>query len=931
MSMIMNHDITSLMGQRIMQKNTLAMKRSLEKLSTGMRTKIADIDNTAGLAISETMRSRIFGMDKALYNSQDGISLIQTANGALDQTQSMLQRMRELSVQAANDVLTQQDRSYIQVEINEIRDQISLIANTTQFNRKKILSGDNAVLWSSTDSKVKAVIKGGLRSIDQFGQKYAVDGNFKIRVSAEAGKAEVQKTDVFTVKHDDVVTDKTLQKDYGIKDVHVTGALPSGNYTVKHDGDVSYATEGVFMGSVNLGGRQDSIESTIEFQETSAPVTKVSVVTSDGVEIWSTSGTNIFGAKESTAEEQAAFFTGGTSSSGKTYTGVKDEIIAAAKNKGIYITGFEDSSEGDTGLTLTATTTGGGNAPAMYVKYEGGGSGTAPITTAGSNTTEILDASDVFSLTVEDTNTENASVLFEVTHVDAVNGLVTLNAKASKLSQDGLNTFARQDNIVVSAEEDSSVGLTGLFGGTSGTANASISLNDISGVKEGAKFVYFVGAGGAAQSNENETDINITGFADSSDPDKSYGGAFNGEMIHYTLDGSKTANTELKFTNYFINGRSGDVTQGTITLETGSAFKSESLTGGRLGSYDAILANFNASYVGKVADGDTKLRDLDKFWTADGEFILEEPKELTLTQGDGKQAKVMLYAGDTLNDAAKKINNAIASELGQSVYVDDATKFVTFVDGNTKGAESVEGTMVIRSALAGEKGKITLSGSEDLLKAFSLNTIQDAAENKYSVSVIDAHDDSLIAENVKITGNRLVGVIHKNVDVEFDPMMGINAAWNEDTQNFMYSVTKTSESVLHLADNTTVFQTGASEGDDVLLNIGDMGSHSLGLDGVNVMSRERAANSITLIDAAIDRVSMQQASLGAAQNRLEHHINNLTKETEALTEANSHIRDTDYQKEILEYAKMQILMQANTTMLAQSNEMQRSSILGLLR
>ncbi|MBQ3449553.1 MAG: flagellin [Synergistaceae bacterium] len=259
MSMIMNHDITSLMGQRIMQKNTLAMKRSLEKLSTGMRTKIADIDNTAGLAISETMRSRIFGMDKALYNSQDGISLIQTANGALDQTQSMLQRMRELSVQAANDVLTQQDRSYIQVEINEIRDQISLIANTTQFNRKKILSGDNAVLWSSTDSKVKAVIKGGLRSIDQFGQKYAVDGNFKIRVSAEAGKAEVQKTDVFTVKHDDVVTDKTLQKDYGIKDVHVTGALPSGNYTVKHDGDVSYATEGVFMGSVNLGGRQDSI------------------------------------------------------------------------------------------------------------------------------------------------------------------------------------------------------------------------------------------------------------------------------------------------------------------------------------------------------------------------------------------------------------------------------------------------------------------------------------------------------------------------------------------------------------------------------------------------------------------------------------------------------------------------------------------------
>ncbi len=177
MSMIMNHDITSLMGQRIMQRNSLAMKRSLEKLSTGLRTKIADVDNTAGLAISETMRSRIFGMEKALYNTQDGISLIQTASGALEQTNSMLMRMRELSVQAANDVLTQQDRSYIQVEINEIRDEITRLANTTQFNRKKILSGDNAVLWSSTDKQVKAVINGGIRSIDQFGQKYAVDEN----------------------------------------------------------------------------------------------------------------------------------------------------------------------------------------------------------------------------------------------------------------------------------------------------------------------------------------------------------------------------------------------------------------------------------------------------------------------------------------------------------------------------------------------------------------------------------------------------------------------------------------------------------------------------------------------------------------------------------------------------------------------------------
>ena len=928
MSMIMNHDITSLMGQRIMQKNTLAMKRSLEKLSTGMRTKIADIDNTAGLAISETMRSRIFGMDKALYNSQDGISLIQTANGALDQTQSMLQRMRELSVQAANDVLTQQDRSYIQVEINEIRDQINLIAESTQFNRKKILSGDNAVLWSSTDSQVKAVIKGGLRSIDQFGQKYAVDGNFKIRVSAEAGKAEVQKTDIFKVKHDDVVTDKTLHYDYGVNDVSVSGELPSGNYSIKHDGSVNYATEGVFMGSIGIGGIQDSVDSTIEFQNTTAPVSKVSVVTSDGIEIWSTSGANVFGLTEASAEDQAAFFAGGTVSSGKTYSGVKDEIIANAHEKGITITGFPDSVSGNTEFTLTAKTTD-GSAPVLYIRYEGGGS-SSPSTTGGSHTTQSLNASDVFSLNIDSNNTENASVLFEVTHVDSVNGLVSLKATASKLSQEGVNSVAVQDNILISSG-NSSAGLDKLFGSTSGTANASITLNDLSGVTEGAKFVYFVGAGKASDGNNDEIDINISGFSDGSDPNKWDGGPMNNQAIHYVLDGSKTADRELNFTNYFVNGKSGEITQGTITLETGSAFKSDSLSGGKLGSDDTSLANFNASYSGKVANGSTKLRDIDKFWTSEGTFILEQPKELTLTQGDGKQSKVMLYAGDSLDDVARKLNNAIANGLGQSKYVDDAAKFVTFVEGGTKGAESVGGTMVIRSALAGEKGKITLSGNEDILKAFSLNTIQEAKENQYNVSVINAHDGSVLADNVKITGNRLVGVIHKNIDVELDPMMGIKATWNNDINNFVYSTTDTSESILHLADNTTVFQTGASEGDDVLLNIGDMSASALGLDGVNVMSRERAAYSMSLIDSAIDRVSMQQASLGAAQNRLEHHINNLTKETEALTDANSHIRDTDYQKEILEYAKIQILMQSNTAMLAQSNEMQRSSILGLLR
>ena len=100
---------------------------------------------------------------------------------------------------------------------------------------------------------------------------------------------------------------------------------------------------------------------------------------------------------------------------------------------------------------------------------------------------------------------------------------------------------------------------------------------------------------------------------------------------------------------------------------------------------------------------------------------------------------------------------------------------------------------------------------------------------------------------------------------------------------------------------------------------------------VNVMSREAAARSISIIDLATDHVSMQMAKLGASQNRLEHHINSLTKEMEALTDANSNIRDTDYAKELLEYTRMRILMESNSAMLAQSNAIQQQSILSLMR
>ncbi|MFB5674710.1 flagellin [Paenibacillus terreus] len=138
--MRINHNISSYNAQRQLTINNSAQSKSLEKLSSGYRINRA-ADDAAGLAISEKMRNQIRGLEQANKNSLDGISLIQTAEGALNETHAMLQRMAELYVQGANEVLTTNDAAKIDTEVQQLSNQINSIATQTQFNTKKLLDG----------------------------------------------------------------------------------------------------------------------------------------------------------------------------------------------------------------------------------------------------------------------------------------------------------------------------------------------------------------------------------------------------------------------------------------------------------------------------------------------------------------------------------------------------------------------------------------------------------------------------------------------------------------------------------------------------------------------------------------------------------------------------------------------------------------------
>src|SRR5690625_3031348 len=139
--MIINHNISALNTHRQLGANTNAVQSSLEKLSSGLQINRAG-DDAAGLAISEKMRGQIRGLEMATKNAQDGISLIQTAEGALNESHAILQRMRELAVQAASDTNTEADRAELQKEVDQLAEELTRIADNTEFNTQKLLNGE---------------------------------------------------------------------------------------------------------------------------------------------------------------------------------------------------------------------------------------------------------------------------------------------------------------------------------------------------------------------------------------------------------------------------------------------------------------------------------------------------------------------------------------------------------------------------------------------------------------------------------------------------------------------------------------------------------------------------------------------------------------------------------------------------------------------
>ncbi|MBQ7561895.1 MAG: hypothetical protein IJS99_08710 [Synergistaceae bacterium] len=963
--MIIRHNLAALTAFNNIEHNAVTTKRAAQALATGQRINSA-ADDAAGLAISEKMRSQINGLNTAMKNTQDGISLLQTAEGALSSTTSILQRMRELSVQAANDTLTGQDRIYIQAEIEQLKDEINKISGTTQFNKKKLLNGDSAALWSSSDNNLKAIINGSLVSTDQFGQKINHEGNYKIEITSDPGKAQVQKSNIMpfltTENKDETIT-------YTKTHVETIRTFTEETVTITEEKEISIILDGGDNGeaisSVKEADNLDEITSGWDF-DTSA---KTLTIKSDG--LYRITATNSMISTQNNI------------------------VVAAGVNAQIFLDGvnINTSSANKPAFEIEP----GGKAEIFLANTNRlrSASGRAGIEVRGAMT----DTDSIASVVINSANSSNSSSLDGVLEVTGGYQAAAIGGPGnnSPYSNGRSGSIEINGGTIIATGGQDAAGIGGGYtSGYNGGGTITINGGDVTAI---SPLDAGIGTGlrgnSSSGTNNDGTVITITGGRIKAKGGSGAGAGIGGGLYFDsgviqiksgitimtdmpTNDAdflTKAAQKDVSTSGSFVyavmgatstaaigHGKNAKDTEGAIDLQANISTPTPpsvpSLPTAEVTQTSVILheeVEYIYTYEEITSEAETEnktyntLQEISQFYNPSGVFIADPYQTITITQGNGKSADVILYSGDTLEEAAKKINDAIANDLGQGKYTDDASHFCNLAHGINNTSESaafyestyqydylsddddnteeqeitssqlIKSTLVVRSVVPGKEGELSFSGNDEILRALGFNTIQESTETTYRASIYNAHSGEMLASDIKVTGNIIHSVINPNVDLEFDSMLGIAATWDNQSRSYKTVNTGSYSGNIHLADNSIKFQIGANENENFIIDLGNMSSHALGLDGVNAGTRETASRSITIIDGAIDKISTQRAKIGTYINTLEHSLDVLTTQSASLTKSLSIINDADMARETLKFVKMSIINQTGIAVLSQAN------------
>lgn len=860
--MIIQHNLPAINAHRQMGINNSNISKSLEKLSSGYAINRAG-DNAAGLAISEKMRGQISGLDQAAKNAQDGISLIQTAEGALNETHAILQRMRELSVQSANGTYQDEvDRENIQKEVDALKSEIDRISSSTHYNGIQLLdgslskdgistSGTKATNAAKIDLSDKAMNDGAWSVTQATTGSFATNGDMKSILAGET------KEYTFTYTDEDGATQTAqIQLTFDSTSQKITSnngaefATAGANATAEETAQaLKSALEKSDLGQVFKIDIGDNSE-TAGVTETAAMKFTAKTAGTTGASITSIAEKSISGAESRiTATATATGITMDFSSidvskikAGDTITIGGDTITFKAADDAqdtadgfINLKHIKTADDLVASLTGAATSDGAKNAAALTagdVKYSPAGAAAATAGTAISASGSKL----------------NITIKMDEGATGAVNEKVDANLE--KIMQDvEYKTWSNDTNALDSLMNSVTIDTEG-----AAAAKSKVTLDfsnlDLTKLKEGDKFTF------------GDKTITIT--------DKATATAAGGISIADCTDATafatafSTAAAGVKFGADFgdpANGAIGitDNSDGTLSFEAnanGAAKNDDAVA-----AMKEVLSNASYHAISKQYGGLVGAQNNNaKVYTMD----------VTGTPEDR-------YESVDFNKMGAWTGNNETDPIEDHVFEVDGQKFL-FVQDTTISRPNM---MKAVEALGSDVHIVTTTGTK-----------------------ADASDVQEMADLIKAKTGTNVQVNKEDVmklDFKAGSKGGSSATTNEGV----------------------VFQIGANGTKDqrVSLYVDDMSSKGIGVAKIDCSTREGANKAISSIDSAINKVSGTRADLGALQNRLEHTINNLGVASENLTAAESRIRDVDMAKEMMAFTKNQILSQASQAMLAQANSL----------
>ena len=845
------------------------LTKTIKSLSTGLRINSA-ADDASGLAVSEKLRAQISGLNKAATNAQDAISMLQTAEGAMGSMTSMVQRIRELAVQAGDPAYTSNDRAMLQLEVDQLKEEIDRVSSSTEFNTKKLLNGDAAALWSASSDNIEAIVKGA-----------AAEGNYKITYDVDPGQNSVYKSNIMRLGEGEMSYDINANGTAITKIDNITGMMREDNVniTVGKQDLAAFATgANAVTGSASY--LQDKSAATVS-------------ITSNGTFVLYAGDVNGVSEISYTLASASVTINGTTYTAGDTIEVNGKSLTFTFTTATATLGSLSFASQAGLYQQFTAATT------LTATDLVTVGTGTAGVTSFTGNNNGVLNTTGLAGMNSVGTNYVEMEVMTDAYNSAGAGQGFTVQLRTRDAAT---GTLSEWTQISVDAT-GKTVGDNGFF--SAGTT--LFNMGTAGSLKEGDRFLGQVSKGLLTTAGNVATDIaaGTTAYATVKIGDT------GATMTVKELTSEDTRKTTTFYTAQM--DKAGNVYYGQmdITFEKGSVVTGTS-------SIDILGA-------GDVASKYTKLSQLAQFTNADGRMVLDNTQEISIYAGNGNVAKVTLEGSDTIADLEEKLTSALVEQLGMGADETNpnATEInknlVKFVETPGNGDRAVQGTFVIQGAVLGEDSNLTFVGDENVLNGLGVTQIQAATDSALNVRVSDAHTGEFIGEDT-VTDGRLRNVI-QGVDIDIKPESAANISFDTDTNTMVFEAkAEPTVSYLHIKDNATVAAIGANEGQTLDISIGRLDTKSMGIDGITVATLDDSQKAITKLDMALESISKARATAGAQMNRLEYTISNLNTTRENMVAAESRIRDLDIAQASSDLAAQQVVLQSATAMLAQANQ-----------